>query len=242
MSPGAAIVLQARMGSARLPGKVLADLGGRPLLDHCVERLRARSRLPIILATTTKREDDCLAGHAERLGIAILRGPEHDVLARFALAVSTFGLTTIVRATADNPAVDLEAPGRTLAHLLSTGADHVVDDGLPSGSTVEAISAAALMRVAGLATDEYDREHVTPFLRRDRRFQAVTVAAPDPLRRPDLRLSVDTRDDLAFLRRILAIAERESARPVPLAHLIRAADRAVSPPAVDPHDDQRTAR
>ena len=105
----------------------------------------------------------------------------------------------------------------------------MVDEGLPSGSTVEAMSAAALLRAAGLATDDYDREHVTPFLRRDRRFRAVTVAAPAQLRRPDLRLSVDTRDDLAFLRRIVAIAESETARPVPLAHLIRAADRAVSP-------------
>ena len=225
-----AIVLQARMGSARLPGKVLADLEGRSILEHCVERLRARSGLPVILATTTRPEDDCLVGEAARLGVAVLRGPECDVLARFALAVSTFGLTHVIRATADNPAVDLEAPVRTLTHLIETGADHVVDEGLPSGSTVEAMSAAALLQTADLATDAYDREHVTPFMRRDNRFVARTMRAAERLHRPDLHLSVDTEEDLAFMRRLFAATQRKGTTHVALADLIRAAEMAAISP------------
>src|SRR5579862_3687749 len=191
----AAIVLQARMGSTRLPGKVLADLRGQPILAHCVERLRASSGLPVIVATTTKPEDDCLVREAERLGAAVVRGPECDVLARFAQVVAEFALTTVIRATADNPAVDLDAPLRTLTALLSARADHVVDDGLPPGATVEAMSAAALLRAADLATADYDREHVTPFLKRDG-FATATVPAAAHLCCPGLRLSVDTKDDL----------------------------------------------
>src|SRR5262249_53015666 len=109
---------------------------------------------------------------------------------------------------------------------VETGADHVVDAGLPSGSTVEAMSAAALLRAADLATDEYDREHVTPFMRRDRRFMALTTRVPERLRRPHLRLSVDTPDDLACMRQLFAAAGCGAAGHVPLAQLIRAAESA----------------
>jgi spore coat polysaccharide biosynthesis protein SpsF len=221
----AAIVLQARMGSTRLPGKVLADLAGRSILEHCVERLRATSGLPVVLATTMLPEDDCLEQVGERLGIRVLRGPDLDVLGRFALVVSTLQLSALIRATADNPAVDLDAPRRTLDQLIRTGADHVVECGLPYGAAVEAVAASALLRAADLATDSYDREHVTPFLRRDSRFVALEVAAPKELCRPALRLSVDTEEDLLFMRRLFAVAEADAERPVPLAYLIEAAGR-----------------
>jgi spore coat polysaccharide biosynthesis protein SpsF len=221
----AAIVLQARMGSSRLPGKVLADLAGRSILEHCVERLRKTSGLPVVLATTTRADDDCLQQLGERLGIVVVRGSEQDVLGRFALVVSLLGLSVVIRATADNPAVDLDAPRRSLEELVRTGADHLVESGLPYGAAVEAISADALLRAAELATDSYDREHVTPFLRRDSRFVALEVAAPKELCRPALRLSVDTEEDLLFMRRLFAVAEADAERPVPLAHLIETAGR-----------------
>jgi spore coat polysaccharide biosynthesis protein SpsF len=213
------------MGSTRLPGKALADLAGRPILEHCVERLGATSGLPVVLATTTRSDDDCLEQHGERLGIAVVRGPDLDVLGRFALVVSTLRLSVVIRATADNPAVDLDAPRRTLERLVRTGADHVVESGLPSGAAVEAVSADALLRAADLAIDSYDREHVTPFVRRDSRFLAVEAAAPERLTRPALRLTVDTEEDLQFMRRLFALAEAGAQRPVPLERLIDAADR-----------------
>jgi len=213
------------MGSTRLPGKVLADLAGRPIIEHCVERLRATSGLPVVLATTTLPEDDCLAQVAERLAITVLRGPDLDVLGRFALVVSTLRLSALIRATADNPAVDLDAPRRTLDQLIRTGVDHVVECGLPYGAAVEAVSAEALLRAADLATDSYDREHVTPLLRRDSRFVALEAVAPARLTRPSLRLTVDTEQDLQFMRQLFAVAEAGAERPVPLEQLIDAAER-----------------
>jgi len=238
MSLRAAIILQARMGSSRLPGKSLAPIAGRTLLARVVERLKTRADLPVVLATTTLLEDDLLCEEAERLEISVLRGSADDVLGRYAFAASVLGVSAVVRATADNPAVDLDSPYRTLEILQRSGADYVVDYGLPLGSTVEAIAVQALVRASALATDAYDREHVTPFIRRDARSRAVDSLAPTALRRPDLRFTVDTADDLDYMRRVYQEAG-PSAAPAPLEALIAAADRLRARDADQPGADVR---
>ena len=224
MSEHTAIVLQARMGSTRLPGKVLSAIAGRPILGHCVDRLR-QSGLPVIVATTTDGEDDLVEDVAELFGARVVRGPADDVLARFALAVSTFGLVEVIRATADNPAVDLDAPHRCLDLLRRTGADHVIERGLPYGTAVEAVSASAILLANGQATAAADREHVTPFIKRDGQFVAIDAIAPGALRQPALRLTVDTPEDLDFVRRVFSWLPGEGSAPAPLAEIIRAAAR-----------------
>ena len=223
MTYGTAVVLQARIGSTRLPGKVLADLAGRTVLAHCIERLRVCSGLPVILATTRRVEDDAVADAGERLGVAVVRGDDEDVLARFVQAIEGHGLREVIRATADNPCVDMDAPLRTLALLRRTGADHVVEHGLPYGAAVEAVTADALLRSSAATQDAYDREHVTPFVRRDPRFRAVAAIAPGDVRRPALRLTVDTYDDLKYVRALVARAGR-GASLVPLRDLIAVAE------------------
>lgn len=221
----AAIVLQARMGSVRLPGKVLAPIGEATVLRHCIERLLASRVGPVVLATTTARADDEVAAEGERLSVPVLRGPEADVLVRFVWAARALDTKYIVRATADNPAVDIDAPRRTLEGLVRAGADHCCETGLPIGAAVEAMTTRALLDADVHATSAGDREHVTPFIRRERwRYRVVEPPAPAPLTRPDLRLTVDTREDLD---RIRTIAGR-LARPLshaPLADIITAADR-----------------
>lgn len=224
MTARAAIVVQARMGSVRLPGKSLARIGGRSLLARVVERLNAQEELPVVVATTTLLEDDLLCEEADRLGVVVLRGSADDVLGRYAFAASLLGVPAIVRATADNPAVDLESAHRTLEILERSGADYVVDYGLPVGGTVEAIAAPALVRAAALATDPYDREHVAPYIRRDAGSRAIDAMAPTELRRPELRFTVDTAEDLEYMRRVFQEAGPAD-RPRPLAELIAAADR-----------------
>jgi spore coat polysaccharide biosynthesis protein SpsF len=225
VTENAAIVLQARMGSKRLPGKVLELAAGQSIFAHCVHRLRARSDLPVILATTTLREDDVLAAAAERLGVPVVRGPEDDVLARYVLAAATFALAEVVRATADNPAVDIDAPRRTLDLLRRTRADYVVERGLPVGCAVEAVSAGALFLANASTVDAYDREHVTPFIRRERQFVSLDSMAPGLLRRPGLRLTVDTPEDLAFMRRVLAQVAMSDGTPASLLAIMVAAER-----------------
>ena len=223
MSGQTAIVLQARMGSTRLPGKVLAPINGKPVLEHCIERLRL-STLPVIVATTMERDDDLVVEVARGLGAHVVRGPAEDVLARYAMAVTEFGLFEVVRATADNPAVDIDAAERCLELLRRTGADHVVERGLPYGAAVEAVSASAILLAADQAVSSADREHVTPFIRRDGQFVAIDAIAPGILRRPSLRLTVDTPEDLEYVRKVFGRL-LDTATPSSLLEIMRAADR-----------------
>jgi spore coat polysaccharide biosynthesis protein SpsF (cytidylyltransferase family) len=118
-------------------------------------------------------------------------------------AAEAYGIDPIIRATADNPAVDPAAPGRLIRALRRSGADYAREDGLPVGAGVEAITAAALRASACLATSTYDREHVTTFIRNNAAPQRLCLLSPPAaLRQPSLRLTVDTADDLAWIREL----------------------------------------
>ena len=233
MTPRAAralVVLQARMGSTRLPGKVLARLGGRTILAHCVRRLMLSRVGPVVVATTEAPEDDLVADEAARLGASVVRGERDDVLARFVRALDVCGWDGdhVIRATADNPAVDLGCARRVL-EVLATGADYAVETDLPVGSAVEGVGARALREAARVARTPYEREHVTPFVRANPdRFRVRTLAPAAALRRPDLHLTVDTAADLAYLRRLFDTCAAWGARDPGLDMLIHAADRVAS--------------
>ena len=217
------VILQARMASTRLPGKALAPIDGRSLLRRCLDRLILSGVGPVLLATTTNHEDEALAAEAIAAGALVFRGSSDNVLQRFVLAARSVGARVVIRATADNPAVDVDAPARVLAALEAAEADHAVDVGLPVGCAVEAAAVDALERALTLTADPFDLEHVTPMLRRDRgHFRAVETPAPPPVRRPDLRLTVDTAADLRFVRAVLA--RRDGSNELPLAEIIAAAD------------------
>ena len=222
---GVVVVLQARMGSTRLPGKVLADIDGRSILAHCIARLTSAAVGPLVVATTVEKEDAAVEAEALRWGARVFRGPRDDVLQRFLLVADSLNARVLVRATADNPAVDADAPERVLSALAVHRADHVVEAGLPVGGAVEAVTVSALREAAQASADPYDREHVTPWVRtHPGRCRALVPPAPAHLLRPDLRLTVDTPVDLAFVGRVLA-AVGAGARVVPLSEIIGAADR-----------------
>jgi len=224
-TPETLVILQARTGSSRLPGKVLSRIGDRSILAHCVGRLLAAGVGDVVVATTGAPQDNAVVEEARRCGVRATRGPEHDVLARFIEALPSAEPRVVVRATADNPAVDIGAPARVVSLLRTIGADYVVEPDLPCGAAVEAVTVAALRTAHRLAVTPADREHVTPFIRRHRaRFRNVLVAAPVTIRRLDLRLTVDTAGDLEYMRRVFAAAEA-TVEPVPLTALIAAADR-----------------
>ena len=227
----AIVILQARMASRRLPGKALARLGTRSVLAHCLERLRVGAAAPVMLATTSHPEDDLLEAEAAGMGVPVFRGSDCDVLGRFVAAAGSVGAGLIVRATADNPAVDLDAPSRVLSVIRSSGADHVSERGLPYGAAVEAVSFDALCRAEREARMPDDREHVTTLIRRDvARFRPVEVDAPPELRRSDLRLTIDTDQDLQFMRRLFERLGHVAYEPA-LAAFIAAADALAMEPA-----------
>ena len=222
-----AILLQARTDSTRLPRKALAPIAGRTVLGWCLDRLCAAAADTVVLATTDRAVDDALVREAEERGVLTFRGPTDDVLRRMRLAADQAGADIVVRATADNPAVDVEAPGRLVHWLTSRGAEYVAERGLPYGAAVEAMTIGALRRADEIATMPSDREHVTPMMRRDaERFESLEVEAPRALRRPDLRLTVDTEEDLLRMRRVLGACVGASGVPS-LEAIIEAADRLV---------------
>jgi spore coat polysaccharide biosynthesis protein SpsF len=205
MSPRSGIVLQARLASSRLPGKALAPIGERSILEHCLRRLMFAGVAPVVLATTTRDDDGALADVAHRLGALVFRGDATDVLGRFVAAADAFDFDYVIRATGDNPGADIQAPGRLLAALRASQADYVHESGLPYGAAVEAVTRAALVRAADEATELTDREHVTTYIKRHTQlFRVLQVPAPAPLRRPDVRLTVDTAEDLEHVRQVFA--------------------------------------
>jgi spore coat polysaccharide biosynthesis protein SpsF (cytidylyltransferase family) len=222
----AVIVLQARLGSSRLPRKALRDLEGCTILRRCLERLATHDAAPLVLATTERAEDDALVREARALGVAVIRGSTEDVLGRFVMVARAFAPELIVRATADNPAVDIDAVPRVL-EALHDGADYVLEQHLPVGAAVEGIRTAAMLDAAARTRSPYDREHVTPFIRTaGNGYRVRQPAAPGALCRSDLRFTIDTPFDLAYMSRVFA--EAGALPRVPLADLIRAADRLAS--------------
>jgi spore coat polysaccharide biosynthesis protein SpsF len=219
----ALVILQARMGSSRLPGKVLAPLGGRTVLAQCIERLVAARVGEVVVATTTRPEDEAIVAEAGRAGVAVVRGPVDDVLGRFVAAAEPWTGPYVVRATADNPLVDVECASRLL-RLLDVGADYAVEEGLPIGGAVEAMRTEILREAGELACSAYDREHVTPFIRQSAdRYAVRCVPAPIELRRPSLRVTIDTRQDLQYVRSLVDEAGDEPL--IPLGTVIALADR-----------------
>ena len=201
-------IVQARMGSTRLPGKVLERLGERPVLAWVIEGAAAISGVDCaVVATSDKAQDDPIAAWCDHAGVRCHRGPEDDVLARYAMAAESEGADVVVRITADCPFIDPEVCGMVLARLSLSGADYasnVEPRSWPDGLDCEAFTAEALRTSAEHACKPAEREHVTPYLRNNRhRFSHASVPCPIPgLGRH--RWTLDTPEDLTRLRELAA--------------------------------------
>lgn len=205
-----AAIVQARMSSSRLPGKVLARVCGKTLLEHLIERLRqARTLSKILVATTDRPSDDAVEAEATRLGIPCFRGDEDDVLSRYEAAASSIQADVIVRITADCPLLDPAEVDKVATAFLT--ADPPVDYAsnltpierrIPLGMSVEVMTRAALARAFREGQDKHHREHVTPYLYESPgRFSTLVVHPPQDL--SHLRLTVDTAEDLSVVTEVL---------------------------------------
>jgi spore coat polysaccharide biosynthesis protein SpsF len=232
--------LQARMGSTRLPGKVLEPIAGRPALARIVERLRASRALDdVAVLTSVDAGDDPIAELCRSRRIHCVRGSEHDVLDRFHMAANELGVERVVRVTADCPLIDPQVVERLLAlaaqepeaAYVSVATGAIGSDAgyrrYPDGLDAETFTAATLADAWAEAEDPYEREHVTPFIRRrPERFPAATLEAEHDM--GDERWTVDYPADLELVRalygrlggsrgglfgyrEVLAVLEREPA-------------------------------
>ncbi len=200
----ACAIIQARMGSSRFPGKMLADLAGRPVLWHVVHRLRRCAAVSeIILATSEAPGDDPLAAAAGEAGIAVVRGPEADVLRRFALALERTAARVILRVCGDSVLIDPGLIDRLVALLKSTGGDYPRVTTPCSDCGIDVISRRLLERIIVEKADHpVAVEHVTGYLGVDPGFgTAEDIALPGEDRSlPGARFSIDTPADLEFMR------------------------------------------
>ncbi len=201
------IVLQARMGSSRLPGKVLRDLGGTTVLDLMIDRL---VDLPheLVIATSTRSIDDPIEAFARRKGVRIARGSENDVLGRFADAAAPSSPDHVVRLTGDCPFVDPAIVSDVVATHLSANADYTSNTLLrtfPDGLDVEVMRFEALQTAAAEARALDEREHVTPFFaRHPDRFTLAAHLGPFDLE--DERWTVDTQEDFESIAALVTSA------------------------------------
>jgi spore coat polysaccharide biosynthesis protein SpsF len=202
----AVAILQARMSSTRLPGKVMKPLAGAPMIARQLERLaRCETLDRIVVATSTDPSDDPLAAHLADAGVDVFRGSLSDVLDRFVGACEAFAVAgEVVRLTADCPLADPTVIDDGVRLRARTGVDYLSNGRRPTyphGLDMEVFTHDALLAAGREAADPYEREHVTPFIyRRPERFSLGHLAQADD--ESALRWTVDTAEDYAFVARV----------------------------------------
>lgn len=205
-------IVQARMSSTRLPGKVLADIAGQPAISWTLRRAKRSKRVDSVwLACSRSAADDPLAGYVADLGFPVFRGDEDDVLSRYAVIARKTDADVVVRLTGDCPLIDPDVIDRAVSRFLEGGADYVsncLTRTFPDGLDVEVFSRAALERADAEAADPFLRMHVTPYIHgrlRDRLpwGQFTTAQVLNPIDFSHLRWTLDEPEDLAFLRRLV---------------------------------------
>lgn len=200
------VVIQARMGSTRLPGKVLARIGGRPMIAHVIERATSiHGADAVVAAIPDLAEDDPLAEVLGSLDTPVVRGPMDDVLSRYLRAIDAAAADVVVRVTADCPLLSPTVSSEVLSAFGTDDdyASNTLERTYPRGLDTEVVRADALRAADAGGATAAEREHVTPFVwRRPERFRLRSVRAA--VDRSALRWTVDTPEDLAFVQAVHA--------------------------------------
>ncbi len=205
-------IVQARMGSSRLPGKALLDIHGRSMLARVVRRA-GRSTLidDLVVATTGREADDAIVSECNALGISSFRGSEDDVLDRYYQAAMAFSADCIVRITSDCPLIDPEIIDRVVQAFLDNRPDYAsntMEGTYPRGLDVEVFTFAALRKAWHEASADFEHVHVTPYIyQHPEQFRMLSVTGRENA--SHYRWTVDTREDLALIRTIYEKIDRD---------------------------------
>lgn len=214
--PKVVAIIQARMGSTRLPGKTMMDLAGTPLLDRLLRQMAGTKTLDeVVIATSIDPADDVIEAFAGDKGYRTVRGSEQDVLSRYVMAADASEADVIVRLTADCPLHSPDTVDEVVQAFLESKVDYACNTNpytRPDGQDVEVFTREVLSRASAMATEAPDREHVTPWIRR-----SPDVVRLDVLHRlthqPSMRWSVDHPDDLEFARSVWSCLDRHGSGP-----------------------------
>ncbi|WP_276353617.1 glycosyltransferase family protein [Cohnella caldifontis] len=199
------LIIQARMGSTRLPGKVLFPLGDTVVLDYDVSRCRKDPRIAdVIVATSTLEQDNPIADWCGHRGVTCYRGSEDDVLARYYDCARAYEPDYVIRVTSDCPFIDHEIISGIIDTMERSPCDVVIADGeLPRGLWSEIVSFSALSYMYANGRESRHREHVTYYAYEfPERFRSVTYSVPIEMRHPHLRITLDTPEDYQMLKRV----------------------------------------
>jgi spore coat polysaccharide biosynthesis protein SpsF len=210
------IVIQARMGSSRRPGKINYLFNDEPMLVYQINRLKAFGIRNIIVATSNKSQDDITEKLAVTCDIRCFRGSEDDVLKRFNDCCEKFKIKNVVRVGGDDPLIDPEG----IKLLIKTHQNNLDYDLIYSshpngwiyGTAAELITAKSLYKVNLLAKDNIDREHIIPYYKKDSSLRKMQLYTPDILHREDIYLSVDYQEDLDLIEQIINHFTKENKR------------------------------
>lgn len=200
-------ILQGRLSSTRLPGKVLKDLHGKPMILQQIERLKHCQKIDkLVVATSVDASDDQLVTVLQDSGVEVRRGPLDDVVERFGIVVDEFQPETIVRLTADCPLADAQVIDEVISAHLEKQSDYtsnVLEPTFPDGLDVECISSSAFAQLRNSNLSVPEREHVTMGLYSHPEIYSLTSVTQVP-NRSRLRWTVDVQDDLDFVRLVYA--------------------------------------
>ena len=205
-------IIQARIGSTRLPGKVLADIDGHPMLWHVLRRTRAAETLhEVVVATTTEPADDAIVADCRDRGVACFRGSEEAVLDRYYQTALQHDAQAVVRITSDCPLIDPEIIDKTVRAFLEEKPDYASNAGVrsyPRGLDTEVLTFQALELAWRKAREPYQRSHVTPYIYENPgQFKILLVRSDKDYSAH--RWTVDTAEDLEFVRAVYARFESE---------------------------------
>lgn len=200
-------IVQARIGSTRLPGKVLMPIADKPMVWHVLWRLRFAKKIDdIILAIPDTKENNVLEKFAKQNEIKYCRGSEEDVLERYYKAAEKFKVDVIVRITADCPLIDPRIVDLVVEKHIHSKADYTSNNikrTFPIGLDMQVFNFDVLEKAHKQAKKFFDKEHVVPYIhQRPDIFKLESVEAKGALKRPKLRLTVDTKEDLKVVREI----------------------------------------
>ncbi len=219
--------IQARMGSSRLPGKILKKMGGKPMLQRHIERIQ-RSRLidEIVVATTTSPKDDPLVELTQQLGVKVFRGSEEDVIGRIAALLKEHQVEIHVELIGDSPLADPQIIDEVIGFYLKHQDQYdYVSNGIkvtyPSGAEVYVYSASILLEAeASLKKDDPMREHVDLHLNKKGRYRCANLEAPSYYHYPDIYIEVDTETDFQMVSAIFEHFDQQGHEHFSLAQVL----------------------
>ncbi|QNO13411.1 glycosyltransferase family protein [Alkalicella caledoniensis] len=206
-------IIQARMGSTRLPGKIMKTLSNKTILSHVVERVKQSSEInDIVIATTTSKVDDIIVDETKRLGVISFRGSETDVLSRYYYAAKDNNADIVIRITSDCPLIDANIIDEMVKKIKRTKCDYIsntIERTFPRGLDCEVFTYQSLSKSFIEAKKEYQREHVTPYIYENgSKFKIEHYVSTE--NNSNYRVTLDTIEDYMALKLILEELDTES--------------------------------